>query len=279
MANETIQLRAKAKTLGIDGYRKMSTDELRQAISTAERGNGGGKSAPAKSSNGNGRKSAPAKSAAKKSAPAKSSGKSAPAKKSAASKSTASKGTAKSAPAKSAKSGTAKRPTAGGAKVTTPKSSSGAGRVSIDKANVDWKAETRIGQSGGNRETIMKAVRKFNGNVEKVYNALADKAQAMYPKTQDGRKRSKADAQTLLRWHISRVIFDFVKDTGQHNGATRSNGSAAKSAAPAKKSATSAKKSAASASKSAASAKASAAKSSGKSAPAKKSSAASRKRK
>ncbi len=211
MANESIQLRAKAKKLGIEGYKAMSQDELRAAIKRAEGKSGsGGKTAASKSGkNGTGRKSAGAKtasgrkSAAKVTKPA--------AKKSSAKKSSAS--TAKKAPAKS---NTAKRPSSGGA-----------GRVGIDNASIDWTAESNVGKSGGNREVIMKSLRKFKGNVDKVFAALSDNAQKMYPKTEDGKKRTKAEAQTLLRWHISRVKFDFVKDTGQHQGATRSKASSA----------------------------------------------------
>ena len=210
MANESIQLRAKAKKLGIDGYKAMSQDELRAAIKRAEGKSGSsGKTAAKKSStNGTARKSASGrKSAAAKVTTPK---KSAP-KKSSAPKSSTRKPTAKKAPA-----APAKRPSSGGA-----------GRVGIDNASIDWTAESNVGKSGGNREVIMKSLRKFKGNVDKVFAALSDNAQKMYPKTEDGKKRTKAEAQTLLRWHISRVKFDFVKDTGQHQGATRAKASSA----------------------------------------------------
>jgi hypothetical protein len=72
----------------------------------------------------------------------------------------------------------------------------------------------------------MKLLRRHKGDVAKVYNKLADKAKSMYPKTDDGRARSKAAAQQLLRWHISRIKFDFVKATGQHESSqNRANGS------------------------------------------------------
>lgn len=221
MANESIALRAKAKNLGIEGYKGMSQDELRTAIKSAS-----AKAAPKSAgSNGGGRKTAPAKTAGKKTAPAKSAPKKSapkvtkPAAKKSPAKSPAAKRTAKSAPAKSASAGNAKRPTSGGA----------AGRIAIDNSNIDWTAESNVGQSGGNRQVIMKALRSKKGVVQKVYDLLADKAQSMYGKTQDGKRRSKGEAQTLLRWHISRVKFDFVKDTGQHNGVVRSNGGGGKS--------------------------------------------------
>lgn len=233
MAKETLELRAQAKRLDIPGYRQLSVEELKTAIRKAE--GGGTKSAKRATTTDNGKataKATPTKGAAKK---------------------TATKGTAKtaktterkSAPAKSSQKGTAKRRAAGsGTKVTatvtkpTPKAKAQAksapkaqangqaGRVAIVNSDIDWKAESNVGASGGNRETIMKALRRFKGNVTKVFEHLEDQAQVMYPKTVENRKRSKADAQSLLRWHISRVKFDFVKDTGQHEGVVRANGAA-----------------------------------------------------
>ena len=243
---DAVKLRAEAKTLGIEGYRKMSTSELQAAIKGKT-----SKAAPAATPNGDkpkGRKSAVK--AATKTATAK------PASRKSAS---ASKSAAKSAPAKSAKSGTAKRPTAGGARKqaqakpaartkgrdsqrdnrpSTKAQANGApGRMAIDNAAIDWTAASNVGNSGGNREVIMKLLRKHRGNVEKVFAALAEKAQEMYGKNSDGRRRTKDSARSLLRWHISRVKFDFVKDTGQHEGVTRSNGTQAQKPSSARKSA------------------------------------------
>lgn len=289
MANPMIQLWAEAKTLGIDGYRKMTPDELKAAIKSAK----GTKSSPGKaekpaSTNGASAKRGSAKKTAKKSAvktadndePKKASRKST-------SKTTARKSSVKSAPATSAKSGTAKRPASGAgdeklpnsisklmkmieerglsvgpgrrsverlqrilrgetkpAKVTksgksskssTAKVKGEAGRALIDNSSIDWTLDSSVGNDPkSNRGVIMKALRKAKGNVAKVFGNLKDEAQTMYPKTTDGKKRSKADAQALLRWHISRVKYDYVKDTDQHESITRSSKPASAAKKPAK---------------------------------------------
>lgn len=222
MANETIQLRAKAKTLGIDGYRAMSTEELKKAIKSAEKGTASSKveqpSTNGASATGSKRKGAAKKGTARKTADKSSSKKKTPA------KTTTRKSSAKSAPAAPAKrsaSGAGKKKSST-AKTTTAAKSGQPGRVQIVNAEIDWSAPSKIGQSGGNRQTIMKLLRSKKGNVAKVFDALADNAQSMYGKTDDGKRRTKGDAQALLRWHISRIKFDFVKDTGQHEGVTRS---------------------------------------------------------
>lgn len=241
MANDVIKLRAEAKVLGIDGYRKMSPAELADAIKRAK-GTKGGKTAakPAETStNGASAKRKPAAKTARKTA-TKTADKPKASPRKSASKTMARKTSVKSAPATSAKkTGTAKRPASGAgktkitARATTPKAkTNGAvGRMAIDNASIDWTVESSVGNDPkSNRGVIMKYLRQFKGNVEKVYGKLADKAQEMYPKTAEGRKRGKADAQALLRWHISRVKFDFVKDTNQHESVSRSNGSKATSA-------------------------------------------------
>jgi hypothetical protein len=235
MANETILLWAKAKKLGIEGYRKMSTSDLKTAIKRAEGSSGstGRKTAAKSSPNGQaGRKTAPRKSAGRKTAV-----KSTASVKSAPAKSTARKST----PAKAtAAKGTAKRPATGARKTTTTRKvtkqpvkrqaraqaqpSGTPGRNPIVDSAINWTLESPVGNDPkSNRGIIMKAVRRFKGNTEKVFNSLADKAQSMYPKTTHGRKRSKADAQTLLRWHIGRIKLDYVKSTDQHATADNLN--------------------------------------------------------
>ena len=200
-----IELRAKAKQKGIEGYRTMSLSELQAALKGgAAKSSTNGASAGRKSA---GRKSTPKATVTK----------------------TAGRKSAKSAPAaKSAKAGKAKRPTAGGTrksavrntptkpKATRATSTATSGvRSRIVDGDIDWTAEWNGGQDG-NRGTIMKLLRKFKGNSDKVFNALADKAKTMYPKQPNGRARSKDDAQRLLRWHINRIKFDFVTATEQH---------------------------------------------------------------
>lgn len=222
MASDLIKLRAKAKSLGIEGYRTMSADDLTKAVKSAEGKSGSTGRKAAKTASVNGRKAG--RKTAKKGTAKTARKTAAKSKPKTAARKTAS---VKSAPAKSAKSGRqAKRP-ATGAKKSTPKAqtSGDVGRVGIVNSEIDWTAESNVGTSGGNREVIMKLLRKHKGDVEKVHAKLADNAQSMYPKTDEGKKRSKASALTLLRWHISRVKFDFVKDTNQHEGIVRSDGS------------------------------------------------------
>lgn len=220
MAIESIQLRAQAKTLGIEGYRKMSIAELTAAIKsakgtatnpvkTAGSKNGAAADKPVK---GSARKTAKKTVAKVKAAVKKTAAKPAP------KKSTVRKSSVKTTPATSKKkSGTAKRSASGAGKVKAGQP----GRVLIDNSEIDWTAESRVGQSPGNRQTILKLLRKHKGNVAKVKAVLNDKAQSMYGKTDDGKRRTKGAAIALLSWHISRIKFDFVKDTGQHNGVVR----------------------------------------------------------
>jgi hypothetical protein len=227
MAHEKIKLLAKAKSLGVANYRTLTTAELEEAISNAE---------GTQSDNG--------ASTSKKSA-TKTAGKTA--------RKSASKKSAKSAPAKSASTGAqAKRQTTGGskrkssAKSSTSKksttarkpaaaSTNGVGRMNIDNGAIDWQAEWGGGKSG-NRKLVMDALRRFKGNTDKVFDKLRDKAPTMYAKDNNGRKRSAEDARRLLSWHISRVKFDFVTQTGQHQGVVRSkSGPNAATQTPARK--------------------------------------------
>lgn len=208
---DKIKLMARAKKLNIANYRTLTIAELEEAIQKAQ--GGSGKTAQKSASeNGKsaGRKTAQktaSKTAGEKSKPAN----------------------AKSAPAKSAGRAPAKRQTTGGKsssrKVTTARpaarATDGVGRMEIDNSRIDWDAEWGGGKTG-NRKLIMDALRRAKGDTGKVWNKLVDKAHSMYPKTQDGKRRSKADAEKLLGWHVSRVKFDFVTQTGQHQGVVRS---------------------------------------------------------
>lgn len=221
-----IKLRAKAKTLGIEGYKGMSSSELSEAVKKSEGKKGSTGTTAAKSASTNGRKrgsGAAVKSAVKKAA-------STVTKKATTKKSTGRKSaSAKSAPAK------AKRPTTGAKrggstakKSTTTRSSSNgnAGRNVIDNSKIDWTAESNVGASEP-RATIMKWLRKFKGDVEKVYNKLEGDVATLYKANKrTGEKYTQAKRKELLRWHISRVKFDFVMDSGQHEKSTnRTNAS------------------------------------------------------
>lgn len=227
MASELIQLRAKAKKAGIPAsdFKGLGIADLKNLIA------GSSKSAPAKG--------APAKGAARKPAPAKGAPARKPAAKAPVRKPAVVKPAAKKAPAKStvrkpatrstAAKGTAKRPSSAVRKPATKAAArkaaaNTAGRNLIDNSAIDWTADWSGGQSG-NRQTIIKAVRRFKGNTEKVFNHLADQAQSMFPKNEiTNAKRTKTEAQAQLRWMISRVKLDFVKATGQHESSTNRAG-------------------------------------------------------
>jgi hypothetical protein len=225
MAENAITLRAKAKVAGIEGYKLMTVPELEAALKKSG-GSTGRKAAPAASSNGSGRKQATGRKVA-----------STTVKKPAASTGRKQATSAKQAPAaKSETSGKAKRPATGTRKqaaattkkapATTKKQAApkaakvnadAPGRAAIDNKAVDWKKDTTIGKADGPRQDIMRALRKFNGNKEKVFTALKDAAQTLYPRNKrSGERYNKAKSLELLRWHIGRVAFDYVVQTGQH---------------------------------------------------------------
>jgi hypothetical protein len=199
----TLEIRAKAKQLGIEGYKAMSASELQDAIKNHGKSE---KAAPAKKKGAAKKSAAPAKSVSKKSSAKKTAKKSAPAK---AEKVAKKRG--RPAGSKNVKKAV---------KVTKPKADGPSGRNLIDDKSIDWKAEWSGGQRG-NRQTILKAVRKFRGNVDKCFELLKPDAQQLFktsPTT--GKKYTKAEAEALLRWNISRVKFDFVTGTGQHEAST-----------------------------------------------------------
>lgn len=228
MANERILLVAKASQLGIEGYRKMSEDELRAAIKSAETGSkptkGKTVSKGKTSTNGTASKSkgktvvqkatgGTAKKTAKgKTTPAK--GKSTPAKGKASSAKTVKASPAKSkakktAPAKgkASQGAQAKRTPARGSKSAT-------GAARIDAKSIDWKAESNVGKTG-KRADVMDMLRKFKGDKTKVFAALQGNAKRYYP------GKSKHEAERTLVWLIGRVAFDFVMATGQHTPGKR----------------------------------------------------------
>lgn len=242
MANEKILLKAQAGKLGIDGYRTMSLDELKAAIASAQgTSKGKGKSSATSSTNG----STPAKGKGKSATPAKGKGKTAtPAKgkgKSTVSKSAPAKSKSqKTTPAKgkaSAAKGTAKRPTAAAgkgkgsttakaAKSTTAKARRGKavqGRADIDRKAINWRAESGVGKTG-KRADVMAALRKRNGDYDKVFADLQGNALRYYPNalnsfpTAPSRKHA---AERMLRWLINRVALDFVMATEQHTPGER----------------------------------------------------------
>ncbi len=70
-------------------------------------------------------------------------------------------------------------------------------------------------------DLIIRALRKFKGNRTKVFEALkGDIWDFVAKKKQDGSKRTKAEAESMLRYRISRTAFDFAIRTGQHEPST-----------------------------------------------------------
>lgn len=240
MASPKVLLKAEANKLGIEGYRTMSEDALRTAITTAKggasKGKGKGKS-PAASNNGTAKgkgKTTPAK--GKTTSAAKGKGKTAPAK-STARKSTPAKGkaatgtakrptTAKSAPKPKGKASTAKAATTAKPKSTRRKPGQPQGRATIDRTSIDWRMESNVGRpNSGKRGVVMAELRKRKGNYDKVFEALQPNAVKWYPTALNSypneSNNKKHAAERALRWLINRVALDYVKATGQHQSGTR----------------------------------------------------------
>jgi len=223
--NDILKLRAQAKAKGVSGYKTMSADELKKALGSS---NGSGTKTAAKTAvsraTAKGTKTA-VKSAGRKTASVKS----APAK--TAKRQTT--GARKSAPAKSAPRSTAKTAKANG----VSKDYHG-GRNLISNSDVDWTKEWNV---GGIRGEIFKALKKFKGDTNKVYDALAPRATEFWKKNRAGERILKDRALEILRWNISRVKFDYVIATKQHKtskkfGTLGTGRGTPKKAAPARKS-------------------------------------------
>lgn len=194
MAENVLKLKKRAVSLG------MSKDEAREAgrkvleafIADAE--NGGGEKKAAKKAVKKavakkkvaGKKSSENKKASTKKAPAEKSGKG---------------------------SGKAKRPRA--------KSNDGIGRASIGE--IDWKVESDEWnpRKGSPVEGLFRALKKAKGNIDKAFDAIHDD---MYEyvgrKKRDGTKRTKAEAEAMLRYRLNRTKYEYATRTGQHEQAT-----------------------------------------------------------
>jgi hypothetical protein len=118
----------------------------------------------------------------------------------------------KSAPAANKSKGKAKRP-------TTAKNDSG--RNLLGKINYnddeDWNP-----REGSPPDRIVKALKKFKGDREKVFNLLKkDVWDFVGKRMKDGSKRKlrgdKWGAEEMLRYRIARTDWDFAMRTGQHD--------------------------------------------------------------
>jgi hypothetical protein len=129
------------------------------------------------------------------------------------------KSSAKSKPAVSRrKTGEAKRSTA--RKTATPKvvqKNEISGRHLLD-STVDFSVtEGWNAREGSAPDRIIKALRKYRGNRSKVYDALKADVWAFVGKVKrNGEKRTKTEANEMLRYRISRTAWDFAIQTDQH---------------------------------------------------------------
>lgn len=130
-------------------------------------------------------------------------------------------GNSKTAKKTSTKKTTAKK--SGNVKKSTTTKSNGyvakGGRNTLD--GVDYtETEGWNPREGSAPDRIVKALRRFKGNRSKVFDFLAsDVWDFVGKKMADGSKRSKPDAEAMLRYRISRTAWDFALRTGQHEAA------------------------------------------------------------
>lgn len=209
MANEKILLRAEANKLGIKDYRTMGLDELKAAIAGVNKP-AKGKTATASPNGSKGKTAAKEVVKGKTETVKKTKPKTAKKKTSApAKKSTARKSTPKASAAKG------KVSRAGTKTAAKPrKAKSVPARADIDRTQIDWRLESGVGQSG-KRQEVMDALRKYKGNYDKCFDALAHRAKSFY------KDKSKHEAERMLRWLINRVAYDYVMSTEQHEPGER----------------------------------------------------------
>lgn len=124
-----------------------------------------------------------------------------------------------STPAKSRKSGTAKRSGTAKAKNTGGYVPKGGRNLldSLDFSETDgWNP-----REGSAPALIIAAVRKARGNRQKAFETLkGDLWNFVGKKKADGTKRTKAEGEAMLKYRISRTLWDFAVKTGQHEAAT-----------------------------------------------------------
>lgn len=77
-------------------------------------------------------------------------------------------------------------------------------------------------REGSPPDRIVKALKKFKGNREKVFQALRDNPFEFTKRAKrDGTKRTKAEAQEMLKYRIARTDWQFAIATNQHKKATK----------------------------------------------------------
>jgi len=96
------------------------------------------------------------------------------------------------------------------------------GRAGIAVSELDWNAESDDWnpRAGGPVERLFKALKKARGNVDKAFDALSgDVWDFVGRKKRDGSKRSKPEAENMLRYRLNRTLWEFATRTGQHERA------------------------------------------------------------
>jgi hypothetical protein len=125
-------------------------------------------------------------------------------------KSAVKKSATRRAPAAKSTQGKAKRP------VSTAQRNGKSGRNIIESVNFS-KTDGWNPRPGSPPDRIIKALKKAKGNREKAFDALVGDVWDFMGRTKrNGTKRTKAEAQAMLRYRIARTLFDFVIKTGQH---------------------------------------------------------------
>jgi hypothetical protein len=136
------------------------------------------------------------------------------ARKSAARKSTAKRSTAKRTTAKT----TARKSTARKSAASARRSEGGRNLIeSVDFSQTDgWNP-----REDSAPDRIFRALKRARGNRQKAFEILLPDLWDFVNKTDSrGERNSKAKAEWLLRYRISRTLWDFAKKTGQHEPAS-----------------------------------------------------------
>lgn len=119
-----------------------------------------------------------------------------------------------------------------GRKASTPAKSKGAqakrssnsngngGRNTLD--SIDFSVTDGWNpRSGSAPDRIIKCLKKFRGNRTKAFEALkGDVWDFVAKKKQNGDKRTKTEAEDMLKYRISRTLWDFAMRTEQHESST-----------------------------------------------------------
>lgn len=200
-------LRKQAKDAGVPkaAILAATTAEELQSVLADHAAHDGGTKAPAK------KNAVAKKKSSKASAPQKKQNRAVPQKKNSNSSGRT------SAPAKSAK-GTAKRR----ATATKKKSNGNSGYVPKGGRNLLDSVDFGVTEGwnprkGSAPDRIIAAVRKARGNRAKAFEALKpDVWDFVGKEKRNGQKRTKDEAYSMLRYRVSRTLFDFAVATGQH---------------------------------------------------------------